>query len=416
MKKLLSTAAAILCIGAATMAQVPNNVPTNGLVGWWGFNGNANDASGNGHNGTINGSTWQNDRKSNPNNALSFNGTTNYVSLNNTIGNLGTSSFSITGWINLTAFPNQPYSAAIFSKRNSPGAQESFITLGVTGSGSLGAEVCTNQYQNIQDSSALILNRWYFVCLTKSNDSLLLYVNGEKVKAEKYTLTGSITNTAMASIGASNINGNWAGFVNAILDDIGIWNRVLTQQEISALYKGCFDTITNDTTIFYVSSANFQSVSPRAFLSSTDSLKTTLGCDSIIYHYQKFVFEPNHYTDTNTVIVQDTVTVDVHIAVTDTLIINRNLIGLNPVTYENTIKIYPNPAKDNLSIDFGSNFSAMNGFSLKITNTLGQMVYTTDINAQQKIVDISQWANGIYTVNILNAQSNTVETRKLVLQ
>jgi hypothetical protein len=36
------------------MAQVPSYVPTNGLVGWWPFNGNANDESGNGNNGTVN--------------------------------------------------------------------------------------------------------------------------------------------------------------------------------------------------------------------------------------------------------------------------------------------------------------------------------------------------------------------------
>ena len=48
MKNLLLTIAAILGMTAATMAQnVPNYVPTNGLVGWWPFNGNANDESGN---------------------------------------------------------------------------------------------------------------------------------------------------------------------------------------------------------------------------------------------------------------------------------------------------------------------------------------------------------------------------------
>jgi len=33
--------------------SVPSYVPTNGLVGWWGFNGNAQDASGNGNHGTL---------------------------------------------------------------------------------------------------------------------------------------------------------------------------------------------------------------------------------------------------------------------------------------------------------------------------------------------------------------------------
>ena len=33
------------------IAQVPSYVPTNGLVAYWPFNGNANDESGNGNNG-----------------------------------------------------------------------------------------------------------------------------------------------------------------------------------------------------------------------------------------------------------------------------------------------------------------------------------------------------------------------------
>ena len=32
-------------------------IPTNGLVGYWAFNGNAKDSSTNGNNGTVNGAT-----------------------------------------------------------------------------------------------------------------------------------------------------------------------------------------------------------------------------------------------------------------------------------------------------------------------------------------------------------------------
>ena len=59
MKKQLRLVHLILCILSITtfavQAQVPSYVPTNGLVGWWPFNGNANDESGNGNNGTVNG-------------------------------------------------------------------------------------------------------------------------------------------------------------------------------------------------------------------------------------------------------------------------------------------------------------------------------------------------------------------------
>jgi hypothetical protein len=53
-------------------AQVPSYVPSNGLVAYYPFNGNANDASGNGNNGTVNGATLTSDRFGNVNKAINF--------------------------------------------------------------------------------------------------------------------------------------------------------------------------------------------------------------------------------------------------------------------------------------------------------------------------------------------------------
>jgi len=105
------------------------------------------------------------------------------------------------------------------------------------------------------------------------------------------------------------------------------------------------------------------------------------------------------------------------ITVTDTLIINANLTGYTPITYQNTIKIYPNPSNDLITIDFGSNYSTMSGYTLKITNSLGQIVYTTPINTQQTSVDLNTWSgNGIYFVHLIDGAGNTIDIRKIVLQ
>ena len=53
-------------------AQVPSYVPTNGLVGYWPFNGNANDDTGNGYHGVVNDAVLTNDRYGNSNNAYLF--------------------------------------------------------------------------------------------------------------------------------------------------------------------------------------------------------------------------------------------------------------------------------------------------------------------------------------------------------
>jgi hypothetical protein len=91
-----------LVFASNVMAQnVPSYVPTNGLVGYWPFNGNANDESGNGNNGTVNGATLTSDRNGKVNSAYDFDGKS-YVLVDNINEKLqieGDFSFSI--WANI---------------------------------------------------------------------------------------------------------------------------------------------------------------------------------------------------------------------------------------------------------------------------------------------------------------------------
>jgi hypothetical protein len=47
---------------SATAQNLPAYLPSNGLVAWYPFNGNANDESGNGNDGTVNGAALTADR------------------------------------------------------------------------------------------------------------------------------------------------------------------------------------------------------------------------------------------------------------------------------------------------------------------------------------------------------------------
>ncbi|MDP4701084.1 MAG: hypothetical protein NWS66_14145, partial [Saprospiraceae bacterium] len=94
------------------MAQtIPSYVPTNGLVGWWPFNGNANDESGNGNHGTVNGATLTSDRFGNAENAYNFNGTSNYISTKYK-GILGSNNRTISFWSKTTNIFNPSNCAA----------------------------------------------------------------------------------------------------------------------------------------------------------------------------------------------------------------------------------------------------------------------------------------------------------------
>ena len=107
MKHLL-TLAFLLCLGTFASAQIPSYVPTNGLVGWWPFNGNANDESGNGNHGTVNGATLAADRFGNSGKAYSFDGDyTDNITTTLSLGIQGTKSYSL--WFKLPLNFINPY-------------------------------------------------------------------------------------------------------------------------------------------------------------------------------------------------------------------------------------------------------------------------------------------------------------------
>ncbi len=77
-------------------------IPTDSLVAWYPFNGNANDESGNGHHGTVHGATLTTDRFGNPNSAYHFDGVDDFIEV--IAGNFVTEindARSISFWINI---------------------------------------------------------------------------------------------------------------------------------------------------------------------------------------------------------------------------------------------------------------------------------------------------------------------------
>ena len=92
------------------------------------------------------------------------------------------------------------------------------------------------------------------------------------------------------------------------------------------------------------------------------------------------------------------------------------LTGIPAPNNINTINVYPNPAFDHITIDNGS-YANMSGYSIEIANTLGQVVFQSGINQQQFYIDLNTWTGaGTYFISIIDAGSNTIDTRTIVLQ
>ena len=101
---------------------------------------------------------------------------------------------------------------------------------------------------------------------------------------------------------------------------------------------------------------------------------------------------------------------------TNSLIINTGALNTIPITYNNTVTIYPNPANDHITIDCG-NLANVSGWTIKIVNTLGQEVFSGAMDTQQYFVPLNSWSGqGFYIVNIYDASNKLLNTKKIILQ
>ena len=108
-----------------------------------------------------------------------------------------------------------------------------------------------------------------------------------------------------------------------------------------------------------------------------------------------------------------------NITVTDTLIINVGQLSFNdPVVWANNITIAPNPASNQININF-NNITDLNGGTIKIINSLGQQVVSTPItlSGTNTTMPITTWGGkGLYFVQIINPQGQIVDIKKIILQ
>lgn len=226
MNKIL-LAAALLWAGTA-QAQIPGSVPTNGLVAYYGFSGNFQDASGS-------------------NNHLTQSGT-----VNATTDRFGAAAsayeFSTAGYFTNTApsfslDPAQPFSFSLWQLRTG-GTVSLMIGTTTAGnfitnfqSGATQAQFGTNKQQStwFWATAPATSNVWeHYVCVYEA-PNMKLYRNGQLVGTNTFTHPATNSANLPLWIGRGVSGGNFIGKI----DDIAIWNRALDSTEVQLLYAGC---------------------------------------------------------------------------------------------------------------------------------------------------------------------------------
>ena len=434
-------------------AQLPSYVPTNSLVAWYSFNGNANDISSNGNNGTLTGATNTLDRFNIASSAINFNLISGIMCTSNIQNN--PQNFSISLW-----FKTSSTNSWIFGFDN---GQCSHIFnwdryLSVNSNGNLDFRIYTSSNQNINITTNGIYNDnlWHHCVYSLANSMMSIFVDGQLVSS-------SINN-----ITASNYQGYWraGGLDNSTpsvptilgkIDDIGIWNRALSSCEINQLYSASLATISivasnslicagqNATlnvgganTYTWSNSSNLTSVvvSPSVTMGYSVAGTNSAGCTSTsainltvnpnpiitvnngtICAGQNFTINPNGantYTiQGGSAVVSPTSNANYTVVGTSTagcvsqsfatssLIVNL-CVGINNQNMGlDGVSIYPNPNNGGFTIELVS----VNNTYITITNVLGQIIKTQKAELNNQI-NLNAFEKGIYFISVMeNNQS-----------
>jgi len=220
-----------------------------GLVAYYPFNGNANDASLNHNNGTVYGAKLIADRFGIKNSAFAFNGKTDYISLANTFFNgQVVSQLSVSVWFKIVSYPAQNVGYTIWDKLGF--WRETDIVIGGNAEGTGNIDFWWT-YPNPQayygaysNNSAFPLNKWNNFIITMNGNTSNIYLNGQLLSTQSNTSNGLMDFSYLAQGNATSTNLIGAcqpvspgleNFMKGSIDDFRLYNRALTQQEITFL-------------------------------------------------------------------------------------------------------------------------------------------------------------------------------------
>lgn len=269
---------AVLFFGMLHMAyaQLPSYVPSSGILAWWGFSGNGNDQSINSNHFTNYSMVFTADRFSTPNAAVSGNGTTQYMLCNTPSFSLGAgSSFTVSFWMRKTS-----NTGGVMMMHGTTAAGNFIWNFQTNTTG--GIMFGTNKQQSawIWTQTTHGLNTWEHYVATYDNGAITLYKNGAVAASNIFTHT-AVSQAVLPIYLGRGVSGSYSA---GLLDDIGMWNRVLTLAEITDLYTGgcapSFSSVVASNCHSYTWAQNNQTYTQSG--NYHDTLMNHLGCDSII--------------------------------------------------------------------------------------------------------------------------------------
>lgn len=226
-----------------------------GLVAYYPFNGNADDESGNGNDGSVNGATLTTDRFGNESNAYSFDGN-DYINIGQLSDIHNSEGITVSCWVKKTS--SEGISGIVGKWNTSDMTNNSFLLYNgeqdFTNTGSFCVYSIDNDFNRVHSENIIENNEWILLTGTFSSNAGLsnLYKNG--TLDATYEIPPTSNNAVNGNTGFDAVIGKW-GYANynhhyfrGSIDDIRIYNRALSEQEILEIYNE-IDPMLHPTTV-----------------------------------------------------------------------------------------------------------------------------------------------------------------------
>jgi uncharacterized protein (TIGR02145 family) len=221
------------------LLTVNAQIPIDGLVAWYPFNGNANDESGNGFDGTVYGATLTADRYGNPSSAFYFDGVNDNI-ITNTMCVLGGNKRTVSFWAKTESLNTTHGMVAVtWGGPNTNGNRfDCYFNYQVPGV-SAGCAWAAITYQPISYVSDNNWHHYIFMIdtITPKLNHIKVFQDAQQLDVKLYILN---ENTSINTLPGSTMrfgSGDNAAYFHGSLDDIRVWSTDLSQSEIISLFN-----------------------------------------------------------------------------------------------------------------------------------------------------------------------------------
>lgn len=230
-----------ISLGEIAQAQQPAFLE-NGLAAYYPFNGNSKDASGNSNDGVEYRVSYTTDRFGKTESAVRFaeSGLPNSISISQPIFRTGQVDFATFAWVSLPDIAEAGSIGTLFNTRPHTGFSMLFGTPGHPGEMrfALGNGISWKSVEEYDGIAGWRQGEWKQVGFVKAGDTFTVFADGQPIRRGSIASSFSVDSGLL--IGSANPLNEVEGYapynLNAVVDDVRIYNRALSDSEVKGLY------------------------------------------------------------------------------------------------------------------------------------------------------------------------------------